>query len=184
MSCPYYVFLYSTKLFIPLWPCNIKRHAFAFKISYPTPSTKNHKFRSFFGCLWRKWHAGGIETKQFSPRQILREFHFFPCTVFCQRCISHVHVAMSIGREELKTLSFAFEACRSTIKDYRPHVENSRYWETNKKTSMRCVTGVLLDLHTSFSQSVYMVMDSSSSICTTSPHIIPNQSPWSSDAVC
>jgi hypothetical protein len=34
---------------------------------------------------------------------------------------------MSGGKEELKTLSFAFEAYRSTMKDYRPQIENSRY---------------------------------------------------------
>jgi hypothetical protein len=33
---------------------------------------------------------------------------------------------MSTCREELITLSFAFEAYGSRMKNYRPHIENSR----------------------------------------------------------
>jgi hypothetical protein len=96
----------------------------------------------------------------------------------------HAHVVMSTCREELKTLSFAFEAYGSRMKNYRPHIENSRDWEANKTMSMRCVTRDLADLLTSFSQLVHRVMESSNSICTASPQIIPNHNPWISDAFC
>lgn len=99
-----------------------------------------------------KCRAGTIEEKHFSSRQILpldccskTKYYSFGLWSFAPRhwprndSFLHVHVVISRGRDELKTLSFAFKA--------------------------------------SFSQLVHRVMDSSTSICTMIPHIIPNHSP-------
>lgn len=83
------------------------------------------------------------------------------------------HAGMSSGRDELKTLSFAFKAYGSK-KIGSPHITNI---EKPAKQYV-CMREVLLHSLTSFSQFVHKVMDRSNSICTRSPQVIPNHSPY------
>jgi hypothetical protein len=81
-----------------------------------------------------------------------------------------------VSSDEAKTLPFAFKtyARKQQKKIICPELISQ---ETDKAA---CVQEIVVDLLTSFSQLVQRVMDRSNSICTTTPHIIPNHNPCKS----
>ena len=154
----------------------------------PLNSTRYHsilvwcKNRSL-ACLNVLLNSVGINIKPIGSMPLERYSHQnrpHPLPLFCLFYTRPPHpVAMSTGRAELKTLSFAFEAWRSLpINKIIAETETN-----NKKTT--CIEDRTVWwrerklLLTSLFQLVNNVIESSRSICTTSPHMIPNQSPCS-----
>lgn len=102
-----------------------------------------------------------------------------PCSV---KDASHMLISSSLEAGKNWKLyhlpSKPTEAQRKII-GHALRIQNSKNWEANKTTIIRFVRGVFVDLLASFSQLVYRVMESSTNIWTTTPHIILNHDPES-----